>query len=324
MSAAARNRCDRQGPTFLGIGSQRCATTFVNQVLEAHPGIRMAPKEPNFFNYNWQQKGLDWYLQLFEAPDDTESGGRPVEARGEISPNYAVMRPREIRLAHDLFPDLNLLLIVRHPVDRMWSALRRHWTFSYLDGVADVGTDEASMLNYADQHLSDAFGDYRRIYENWTSVYGPDQILLLRFDRLKSNPDEALARILEFIGVEPDLDWLRSYRENASVRNQSKANVEMPDFVRYYLSRRYLERIRAFNDLTDGLVQDWVDDLEKCMLDAPAHWKMRYVLRSAVWNYPIRFAHQLLDPLRMWLKVRRAHQKLSVSTNHSVYDDRTS
>jgi hypothetical protein len=195
----------------------------------------------------------------------------------------------------------------------MWSALRRHWTFSYLDDVAEVGTDEASILNYADQHLNDAFGDYRRIYENWASAYGSDRILLLRFDRLKSSPNETIARVLEFIGLNPDLDWIRAYRESASVPNQSKVDVEMPDFVRYYLSRRYVERTRAFNKLTGGFVQDWVEDLEKCVADVPAHWKMRYVFRSAAWNYPTRFAHQLLDPLRMRWKVRRARQKLSVS-----------
>jgi hypothetical protein len=274
----------------------------------------MAPKEPNFYNYNWQQKGLDWYLQLFDGPSDTEGGNGRVKARGEISPNYAVMRLREIRLACDLFPELRLFLVVRHPVDRMWSALRRHWTFSYLDDVAEVGTDEASILSYADQYLNDAFGDYRRIYENWATVFGADQILLLRFDQLQSEPDKTLAQILEFIGVDPDVEWIHSYRKNASVRNQSKADVEMPDFVRYYLSRRYLSRTRAFNELTDGLVQDWVADLEECVADVPTRWRGRYMLRSAARNYPVRLAHRILDPLRMWWKVQRARRRLSIAS----------
>ncbi|MCS4191511.1 hypothetical protein GGP51_003007 [Salinibacter ruber] len=309
MSAGTRNSHDRKGPTFLGIGSQRCATTFVNQVLEAHPRVRMAPKEPSFFNYNCRQKGLGWYLQLFEGSIDSVTDER-VDVRGEISPNYAVMRPREVRLAHDLFPDLDLILIVRHPVDRMWSALRRHWTFSYLDGVGEIGTDEACILDYADQYLSDAFGDYRRIYKNWATVFGSDQILLLRFERLRSDPDETLARILKFVGVDPDLEWIRSYRESTSVPNRSKADVDMPAYIRYYLARRYLNRTKKFNVLTDGLVQDWVDDMEACVSEASSIWEARYQLRSTVRYRPVQWAHRLLDPVRMWWKVKRARENL--------------
>jgi len=298
-----------KGPDFLGIGSQRCATTYLNQVLEAHPKVQMATKERQFFNYNIRKRGLDWYLQYFE-----EGSGDDIQARGEISPNYAVMRPREIQLTHDLFPHLKLILIVRHPVDRMWSALRRHWTYSYLDDVADVGRDVSSMLEYADQRLADAFGDYRAIYRNWSSVFEDDRILLLRFDRMKSEPDRTVAQALEFLGVDADIEWIRSYREETSIRNQSKADVDMPAYARYYLSRRYLTRTKTFNAMTDGLVQDWVDDMEACVTGGTWSWEVRYQLRSTAWYRPVQWAHGLLDPVRTWWKVRQARMSISTST----------
>jgi len=300
---------DCKGPTFLGIGSQRCATTYLNQVLEAHPSIQMATKERNFFNYNIQKKGLGWYLQYFRR--SAESG---IQAHGEISPTYAVMRRREIQLARKLFPHLRLILLVRHPVDRMWSALRRHWTYSYLDDVAEVGKDVASMLGYADQRLADAFGDYRAIYRNWASVFDEDRILLLRFDRMKNEPDLTVARVLEFVGVEPDVEWIRSYSENDDIPNRSKADVEMPAYVRYYLCRRYLDRTKTFNKMTSGLVQDWVEDMEATVSQAPPSWEVRYQLRSTAWYRPVHWAHRLLDPVRTWWKVRRARQKLPITS----------
>lgn len=292
-------------PTFLGIGSQRCATTYLHQVLAAHPRVRMAAKERNFFNFNIRKRGLDWYLQYFEADSERE-----VQARGEISPTYAVMRRREIQMTRELFPGLKLILLVRHPVDRMWSALRRHWTYSYLDDVAEVGKDVSSMLGYADQRLADAFGDYGAIYRNWSSVFDKDRILLLRFDRMKTQPDRTVARVLDFVGVEPDVDWIRSYRENADIRNRSKADVEMPAYVRYYLCRRYLDRIRVFNEMTGDLVQDWVEDMEAIVSEAPSLWEAQYQLRSTAWYRPVQWVHRLTDPVRTWWKVRRARQNL--------------
>ncbi len=296
---------DRKGPTFLGIGSQRCATTYLNQVLEAYPSIQMATKERNFFNYNIRNKGLDWYLKYFRQSREPE-----IQARGEISPTYAVMRRREIQLTRELFPHLRLILLVRHPVHRMWSALRRHWTYSYLNDVADVGKDVSSMLGYADQRLADAFGDYRAIYRNWSSVFDEDRILLLRFDRMKNEPDRTVARVLDFLGVEPDMEWIRSYRENADIRNRSKADVHMPTYVRYYLCRRYLDRTKTFNEMTGGLVQDWIEDMKATVSDAPSSREGWYQLRSTAWYRPVQWAHRLLDPVRTWWKVRRARQNL--------------
>jgi hypothetical protein len=265
----------------------------------------MAAKERNFFNFNIRKRGLDWYLKYFETDSEREA-----QARGEISPTYAVMRRREIQMTRELFPDLKLVLLVRHPVARMWSALRRHWTYSYLDDVADVGKDVSSMLGYADQRLADAFGDYRAIYRNWSSVFDENQILLLRFKRMKDEPDRTVARVLDFVGVEPDVDWIRSYRENADIRNRSKADVDMPAYVRYYLCRRYLDRTRVFNEMTGGLIQDWVDDMEATVSEAPSSWEAWYQFRSTVWYQPVQWAHYLFDPVRTWWKVRRARQNL--------------
>ncbi len=274
-------------------------------MLEAHPRVQVAPKERNFFNHYVREKGLDWYIQHFEGDR------KDIQARGEISPNYAVMRRREIELVRDLFPHLSIVLIVRHPVDRMWSALRRHWTYSYLDDVAEVGKDVSSMLDYADQRLADAFGDYRAIYRNWSSVFDEDRILLLRFDSMKKEPDRTVARVLDFVGVEPDIEWIRSYRENADIRNQSKVEVDMPAYVRYYLCRRYLARTNTFNEVTSGFVQDWVEGMEAIVSKASWSWEIRYQLRSTSWYRPVQWAHYLLDPVRTWWKIRRARQNLS-------------
>lgn len=290
-------------PTFLCIGGQRCGSTYLNKILDSHSQIQMAPKERQFFNHRIYEEGLDWYLSYFYHEQVQN-----VAARGEISPNYAVMRRPEIRLTKELFPDLRIILIVRHPVDRMWSALRRHWTYSHLPGVSCIGQELDAMLSFADQRLHDAFGDYVTIWNNWTSEFGADHIKLIRFDDLKNQSTQTLGEILDFIGVEHST-WAP---QDGPVPNRSKIDIEMPEFFRYYLSRRYLSRTQRFNRQTNGLVDDWVKDMEICVGQAPVRWRVRYYTRAAYCYYPVQLMHAIGDPVRFRWKTYGARRELGL------------
>ena len=48
-------------PSFIGIGAQRCGTTWLYESLAAHPEVYVSrPKELYFFTKNYM-RGLDWY-----------------------------------------------------------------------------------------------------------------------------------------------------------------------------------------------------------------------------------------------------------------------
>src|SRR6476620_10538371 len=71
------NSAQRCPPTFLGIGSMRCGSTWLYEVLRCHPDIRLSnPKEIGFFfstPRTMLQHDLEWYEKHFEPPD----GGEP-------------------------------------------------------------------------------------------------------------------------------------------------------------------------------------------------------------------------------------------------------
>jgi hypothetical protein len=48
-------------PTFLGIGSARCASTWLYIKLHSHPDIALAPKEIDFFSIDILARNLAWY-----------------------------------------------------------------------------------------------------------------------------------------------------------------------------------------------------------------------------------------------------------------------
>ncbi len=53
-------------PDFIGIGAQKCASTWVYKILQDHPQVGVStPKELDFFSYYFNY-GYQWYLNLFD------------------------------------------------------------------------------------------------------------------------------------------------------------------------------------------------------------------------------------------------------------------
>src|SRR6185312_13821076 len=102
-------------PTFLGLGSARCATTWLHQVLRLHPQILMTdPKEISYFGKEAACHDLAWYEASFSH--DLQKQDAPF--RGDISPWYSRATRQTVAAAHALIPDAKLILIIRNPVDR--------------------------------------------------------------------------------------------------------------------------------------------------------------------------------------------------------------
>src|SRR5262249_9779715 len=116
-------------PTFVGIGSMRCGSTWLYEVLKCHPDIRLSDrKELDFFFLRQMLRhDLNWYETQF-APHD---GDHPKPLRGEISPLYARLKGWQVRRIAQFLPDLRIFLTLRHPIERIWSQALLE--FGYLD-----------------------------------------------------------------------------------------------------------------------------------------------------------------------------------------------
>ena len=96
----------------------RCGSTWLYQVLQCHPDIRMGElKEVDFFFFpRMLQRDLQWYQALFASPES-----KPKSVRGEISPRYSRLKAWQVKRIATLLPDLRIVLTLRHPIERMWS-----------------------------------------------------------------------------------------------------------------------------------------------------------------------------------------------------------
>ncbi len=195
-------------PTFVGIGVQKCATSWLHEVLNAHDEVFTSdPKETDFFSA-FYDRGYEWYETHF-AP------GRDVTARGETSPSYFYhpAAPSRMKVYN---PDLKIIVIFRDPVDRAFSnhlhELRK-WHFRSSEFFED------GLLNnpcYLEQSR------YAKHLGTWYEYFPQAQILPLIFEEITADPTAAIRQVYQFLGVdlEGKVDLTRkSSNESIAFRN---------------------------------------------------------------------------------------------------------
>lgn len=176
-------------PTFIGIGAQKCASTWIYSILKDHPEVSLGtPKEINFFSYYYDY-GVQWYLKHFTPRPE-------ARAVGEISPSYF----HEPTVPHRLkssFPDVKILVSLRDPVERVISNHKHEVRTGHFRGE-DLSL-EAGLANnpmYIEQ------GRYATHLSRWLEFFPQDQLLIILFDDVLAKPAAVAQTIYRFLGID--------------------------------------------------------------------------------------------------------------------------
>ena len=178
-------------PTFIGIGAQKCASTWIYQVLKGHPEVVVSdPKELNFFSYNYDH-GFQWYEGHFHRD-------HPWKAAGEISPSY-FYEPMAVKRALDYRQDLKIVVSLRDPIERAYSNHLHEIKVGHLWGenlCFEHGIKNNPM--YLEQSR------YATHLAKWFNTFPRDQILVMIYEEIKNNPVQQAGRLYRFLGVDED------------------------------------------------------------------------------------------------------------------------
>ncbi len=184
-------------PSFLGIGAQKAGTTWLHRNLLLHPEIGFGQrKEIHFLDFEDNfDRGVDWYLAQFAGTE-----GRIC---GDITPDYMIVDRSRVEWIHALNPEMRLVLLLRDPVDRAWSAARYY--------LGNRGIDAALQKPEEIQELvTRSFmlwrGSYTEAIDRWERVFSGEQLLVGFFEEVVDGPEELLRRVLRHIGADPDVD----------------------------------------------------------------------------------------------------------------------
>lgn len=147
LSKASKKTKRKNGPDFLCVGMPKSGTTWLYHQLKRIPGYAMPPfKELHYFDLPPASRRMNFARQIDLAPGiasqrTLEFRDRALSANslaeynalfrfagrrisGDMTPAYSVLPVGKIARIHREMPELSVLMAVRDPVERIWSAIR--------------------------------------------------------------------------------------------------------------------------------------------------------------------------------------------------------
>jgi len=229
----------RSLPDYLIVGGQRCGTTSLHHHLVQHPGVLGARLT----------KGVHWFDVAYDKPESWYRGHFPLDRvrqrasdrlgyralTGEGSPYY-LFHPFVPARIRDRVPDAKIIVLLRNPVERAWSAYHHERTRGFEPLTFEAALDaEPSRLagqepqlaapnGHSHHHLHHGYvarGRYLEQLDRVWASFPAEQVLVLFTTDLENDLAGVLGGVHTFLGL-PALAPAHDRRWN----KQAKADLE--------------------------------------------------------------------------------------------------
>lgn len=293
-------------PTFLGIGSMRCGSTWLYEVLKLHPEIRMSDcKEMDFFFMpQMLRHDLRWYGAHFKP----NNGSEPKPVRGEISPRYARLQAWQVNRIAEVLPDLRIILTLRHPIERVWS--QTLYDFGRLAGRDVRKVRSVEFLRQLERARSRLSSDYLRTVKIWSKAFGWEALHISLFDQLRDGPETYVTGILKHIGASTPWSIPAEFIQKRvwSTNTLVKQARDIPELVQWYIADQQLEPTERLNELLEGQISSWVEELRTIRGRTRLSWRLLKEINRTILSIPEGLAYEAYHAVlnvRLWRRWRR-------------------
>jgi hypothetical protein len=228
-------------PNFLIIGAGKSGTTSLYRYLAQHPEVYMSPaKEPSYFKQPQGLRGrermhvrtLEEYAALFEGATDEK-------AIGEATPAYLTSADAARRI-REAIPEARLIAILRQPADRAFSAYAMwisegYERLTFADAIAaEIRGPDDSQRRYVQ------YGFYARQLAPYYDLFDAEQIRVVFFDDLTSDPLELVRGLYDFLGVST------SFVPDTQRRHNTRSAPPKRPALNRFLSRPAMKKLRRY------------------------------------------------------------------------------
>lgn len=243
-------------PIFV-LGPPRSGTTLVESILDAHPGVKAGGEHKLFWLASlelgvqadgalnaWRgAKGEGAWADLGRRYlGDVETRLGPAE-RWVDKNLYNVNR---VGLAALALPGARFIWCRRDPMDVAWSA----WKTLFAEG---------NRWSYDPVAIAAFLADYDMLMQHWAALF-PGRILEVVYEDLVRNPDEEIARIIAFCGLEDDPATRRFHEQDRTVATASFAQVRQPISTKSIGAwKRYMPDAKPLGDALNAEGIDFAD-----------------------------------------------------------------
>jgi hypothetical protein len=243
---------------FVIAGTQKGGTTALASYLQEHPAICMATvKEVHFFDSEEQFASGDAEYSRYHAYFNPTVHNKLI---GEATPSYMYWEPTPQRIQR-YNPAMKLIMLLRNPVTRAYS----HWNWNRererlqpdslpfeqalraeKERCARALPLQSKLFSYIDRGFYSE--QLRRIWRFFPAA----QTLVLRSEELLHEPQAAMSRITDFLGVER-----YPYVPPRSV-NARPYDAPMSAEARSYLCEVFAPEIANLEQLFGWDCSDWL------------------------------------------------------------------
>lgn len=249
---------------FFIVGAAKCGTTTLADYLAAHPQVCFNPiKEPNYFATDIQPEKFskafkqnlgksveEYFRKDFPAArqiafvqkesdyDRLFSLCEGSKLKGEASTSYLYSETA----AEEIFrhnPKAKIVYILRHPLDRLRSHYGMALKYGFVKGnlLEEVKIDMTrAEKGWGVSELFVELGLYAGQVERYHSLFPKEQILALRFEDLKTNPQQVYRQLCSFLEID--------FQEGKSEASNPSGRSRMPG-LNYLLTQRGIKRTAA-------------------------------------------------------------------------------
>ena len=242
-------------PAFLIIGAQKAGTSAMFQILQQHPQI-VAPreKELRFFDDYPKMKYGDFlsYHEMYPLPYQL----KPDRLTFEASPSY-LFNPVCARRIYQYSPSIRLIISLRDPISRAFSAWKMHQRFAQSTNqdirllgdtrsFEDAIKQEVKMFEKTawEKHLFAYIkrGIYVEQVERYMKYFSKDSLFFLEQSDLLPDPQAVFTDVFRFLQVD-DQFVCKPLRVNVSMNNEEMSH-EAKDILHSFY-KPYNERLYA-------------------------------------------------------------------------------
>lgn len=236
----------KKSPNFFVIGVVKGGTTSMYHYLNQHPEVYLPPiKETNHFSAKdiskqdflpgyaqdvsinldkYIKSGMKEIIHIAHVNEDTHYEGifskvNDEKAIGEISNSYMIC-PSAAQAIYDFNPNAKILVILRNPIRRAWSQFLmnlREAKSEAADFIKELQEDHSqNPKGWGVNHQYLELGKYAGQLKRYFELFGRDNVLPLFFEDYKSQPENVLSEICDFLEIDSKFEFDFSENSNSA------------------------------------------------------------------------------------------------------------
>jgi hypothetical protein len=274
-------------PDFLIIGAPEAGGDIVKDALLKNPKVWFPPLDNILaFHSSFQIERLQiardflrgdipyksthlfWLLRYFLQPVPTIKWVSKLFTtkqkdliKGEFSDEYITLPFDEVEKLHRLLPDLKIIILIRHPVDRSYAAIKKKFEHNKKTPFASLNKRQLVALINSDWVRSHS--SYQKALDAWPVFFGLKNIFVGFYDDLLEDPKTFMKKVSNFLELEPV--------SMTGIKVPPKASrKKFPPGLLPYLHPFYRQEIENLANRVNGQAGDWLDEFDAALAAKPA------------------------------------------------------